>query len=126
MLFKRFKKILVKKKRNFHYYENIFKEQKNFSLLKPSKKSVSNHWLNTLILENENIDKNIFIKTLHKYNIKARPIWKPLHTLKHLKKYPKMSLEITNKIYKKTISIPSGPDVLAGNVEFLTNQKFKF
>lgn len=124
--FKRFKKILANKKNNFHFYENIFKDQKNFLIIKPSKNSTSNHWLNAIVLENQNINKNFFIKILHKFNIKARPIWKPLHTLKHLNKYPRMSLEVTNRIYNKVISMPSGPNILKHNLKFLPNQKNKF
>ena len=124
--FRRFKKILAKKKKNFDFYNNIFKDQIDFSLLKPLKNTQSNHWLNSIILENKNINKDYLIKILHKFNIIARPIWKPLHTLDHLKKYPRMPLETTNQIYKKVISLPSGPNILGNNVKFLTNQKIKF
>lgn len=124
--FTRLKKILLKKKKNFDFYNNLFKENKDLSILNPPKNTISNYWLNTLVLKNKNINKDYLIQILHKYNIKARPIWKPLHTLKHLKKYPRMSLETTNKIYKKIICLPSGPNILAKNLEFIKNKEIKF
>ena len=115
--FKKFNKIVSKKKKIFIFYKKIFQKYKNFSILEPSKKTVSNHWLNTLIIENKNINKNYLIKIFQNLNIKVRPIWKPLHTLKHLKKYPKMKLNISNKIYEKGISLPSGPDILKDKIK---------
>ena len=72
--FRRFKKILENKKKVFNFYKNIFYENKNFSILKPSNNTISNYWLNTLVIENSKINKNYLIKIFHKFNIKARPI----------------------------------------------------
>ena len=124
--FGRLKKILLKKKKIFNFYKNIFKENKNLSILNPPRNTISNYWLNTLVIKNNSINKNYLIKILHNFNIKARPIWKPLHTLKHLNKYPRMPLETTNKIYKKVISLPSGPNILGKNMKFLANKEIKF
>lgn len=123
--FRRLKRILLKKKKIFNFYKKIFKADKDFSILKPSKNTISNYWLNTLVIENNTINKNNLIKILHKFNIKARPIWKPLHTLKHLNKYPRMSLETTNRIYKKIISLPSGPNILKEKIKFFTRKKIE-
>jgi perosamine synthetase len=117
--FKKFNKIVSKKKQIYFFYKKIFQKYKNFSILEPSKKTISNHWLNTLIIDNKKINKNYLIKIFQKLNIKVRPIWKPLHTLKHLKKYPKMKLNISNKIYEKVISLPSGPDILKDKIKKL-------
>ena len=70
----------------------------------------SNYWLNTLILsQKESLLKNSILKILNKNKIMSRPLWKPLHTLKHLRKYPKMNLDECENLYKRVINIPSSP-----------------
>ena len=124
--FKKFNKIVSKKKNIYLFYKKIFQQYKDFSILEPSKKTISNHWLNTLIIRNRKINKTHLIKMNQKLNIKVRPIWKPLHTLKHLKKYPKMKLNISNKIYEKVINLPSGPDILKDKVKKNTKLKLTY
>ena len=124
--FKKFNKIILKKKNIYLFYKKIFQQHKDFSILEPSKKTISNHWLNTLIIRNKKINKTDLIKMFQKLNIKVRPIWKPLHTLRHLKKYPKMKLNISNKIYEKVINLPSGPDILKDKVKKNTKLKLKY
>ena len=124
--FKKFNKIVLKKKNIYLFYKKIFQYHKDFSILEPSKKTNSNHWLNTLIIRNKKINKTDLIKMFQKLNIKVRPIWKPLHTLKHLKKYPKMKLNISNKIYEKVINLPSGPDILKDKVKKNTKLKLTY
>ena len=110
--FNKLKKILKIKKNIFKNYKKIFAQYTEVALLKPTKNSSSNNWLNTLIIKDNKIKKDNFIKYLYKKKIFVRPIWKPLHTLKHLKKFPKMNLSITNKIYEIAISLPSGPGII--------------
>ena len=110
--FNKLKKILKIKKNIFKKYKKIFAQYTEVALLTPTKNSSSNNWLNTLIIKDNKIKKDNFIKYLYKKKIFVRPIWKPLHTLKHLKKFPKMNLRITNKIYEIAISLPSGPGII--------------
>ncbi len=110
--FDKLKKILKIKKNIFKNYKKIFANYTEVTLLNTAKDSTSNNWLNTIIIKDNKIKKDNFIKYLYNKKIFVRPIWKPLHTLKHLKKFPKMNLKITNKIYETSISLPSGPGII--------------
>jgi len=101
-------KFLKFKRRLFNRYYNEFKKVKGIKLISEKKYSKSNYWLNTIFINNSSIKKrNNILKLGHKNKILLRPAWKPLHTLKHFKKMPKMDLSQTIKIYKSCISLPS-------------------
>ena len=111
--FDKLKKILKIKKNIFKNYKKIFANYTEVvTILNTAKDSTSNNWLNTIIIKDNKIKKDNFIRYLYNKKIFVRPIWKPLHTLKHLKKFPKMNLKITNKIYETSISLPSGPGII--------------
>ena len=68
----------------------------------------SNFWLQTLVLKKSSkLKKNIILKKLHKRKILARPVWKPLHKMKYLKKFPKMDLKNVDVLENKIINLPS-------------------
>ena len=97
---------LKQKKKLHNFYVKNF-ENTDYNLLRPSKYTYSNYWLNTLLLTNQIQYKNLIISELKKNNINARPIWRPIHYLKHFKKCPRMDLENTIYIYKRAICLPS-------------------
>lgn len=93
-LFKKYKKVFSK----LNFLE-IFEEQKNIR---------ANYWLQTVILKKnyQNL-LNSILEKCHKEKILIRPSWKPLHQLKHFKKFPKMNLDNTNSLAKRIINLPS-------------------
>ena len=104
---------LRKKRRLFKKYEKNFKNFKEAKILKEPKKSKSNYWLQALILEKKYYSKKIkILNTTYKENVFTRPIWKPLHLLKHFKKNPKMNLKNAEEIYDKVINLPSGSKLI--------------
>jgi perosamine synthetase len=68
----------------------------------------SNYWLNTLIL-NKKYKKfrNEILRLSNQQGIGMRGPWQLLHTVKHLKSYPKMSLKVTEDLGQRIINIPS-------------------
>ena len=56
--------------------------------------------------------KNDILKILNKNKIMTRPAWKPLHTLNHLKKFPRMNLDNCEDLYSRIINIPSSPNIV--------------
>ena len=58
-------------------------------------------------IKKKDIKKNKVLKSFHENKILARPVWRPLHKIKFLKKYPKMNLKNANIIENKLINIPS-------------------
>ena len=107
---KKLNKFINLKRKLYKKYKAKFKSFHFLKLLEEPKYSRSNYWLQTVILEKKfkNL-RNLFLKQTNLSGIITRPIWKPMHQLKHLKKYPKMKLEIVEDLYSRVINIPSSP-----------------
>lgn len=105
---KKLNEIIKNKRKIYQKYEKYFKDEAGIQLFKEPKNCKSNYWLQTLVLDKKfEKFKNIIIKKGNENNIGMRPCWKPLHTLKHLRKYPKMNLKNSEDIYNRIINIPS-------------------
>ena len=105
---KRIKKILKNKRKLFSFYNKIFKKNLFFTLVNEPKKSKSNFWLQTILI-NEKYSKFIhqIIKDLNDEKIYVRPGWKLMTNLNYLKECPKMDVSIAKKTCKRIINIPS-------------------
>ena len=105
---KKLKEMINNKRKLFKNYKKHFKGDEEIKILEEPKNCKSNYWLQTIVLGNKlKKYKNSIIKKGNLSNIGMRPCWKPLHTLKHLKKYPKMNLNNAEEIYERIINIPS-------------------
>ena len=105
------KKILNKKKKIYLEYKKYFRNIKSIKLLEPINKK-SNYWLNVIQIEKSDeklIEKIILI--LQKKRISVRPVWKQMHKINYLSKYPRMNLSNANYIKDKLLSLPSGVDI---------------
>ena len=101
-------KFLISKRKLFLKYCKHFSKVNDVRLIKNPEFSKSNNWLNTLFIKNSSIKKRNKVLSLGQKNrIFLRPVWKPLHTLKHLNKMPKMNLDAAMKIYESCINLPS-------------------
>jgi perosamine synthetase len=101
-------KFLISKRELFLKYYKDFSKVNDVRLVKNPEFSRSNNWLNTIFIKNSSIKKrNKIISFGQKNRIFLRPVWKPLHTLKHLNKMPKMNLDAAKKIYESCINLPS-------------------
>ena len=101
-------KFLISKRKLFLKYCKHFSKVNDVRLIKNPEFSKSNNWLNTLFIKNSSIKKRNKVLSLGQKNrIFLRPVWKPLHTLKHLNKMPKMNLDAAKKIYESCINLPS-------------------
>ncbi len=99
-----------KNKLMLKYKKFIESNSLNVELITPLENSKSNNWLISIKLKNEfKKKKNKILNFLWKNKIYARPLWTPLHKLKHLSKFPRSQLDNTNKLYERIISLPSGP-----------------
>jgi len=103
-------KFIKSKKKLYLEYFDEFSKIKEVRLIKNPRFSKSNNWLNTIFINNSSLKKrNSLIKFFHSKSLFVRPIWKPLHQLKHFSLMPKMNLENAKKIYISCISLPSSP-----------------
>lgn len=104
------KKILKLKTKNFQWYENNFKKFKCIKILREQKYAKSNYWL--IIGEfNNKSQRNYIFKSLRDRGFGVRLGWRPLHTLKIFKNFPRDNLKNTNKIFNHTITFPSSSKI---------------
>jgi aminotransferase in exopolysaccharide biosynthesis len=101
-------RFLRSKRKLFLRYAKEFSKVSNIRLIENPEFSKSNNWLNTIFIKDSSIKKRNKVLSLAKKNrIFLRPVWKPLHALKHLNKMPRMNLDGAIKIYKSCINLPS-------------------
>jgi len=105
---KKIGKILKKKRKLFYFYNKIFKGNTYFKLINEPKKSKSNFWLQTILI-NEKYSNYVqkIIEDLNEQNIYVRPGWELMTNLNYLKNCPKMDISIAEKVCKRIINIPS-------------------
>ena len=104
--------LLKVKKKIFLEYKRIFKDNIYFKLIDSLKNSKSNNWLNTIYIFNSNLKfRDKIITETNKKGIGIRPVWKLMHKIKHLSKYPKMNLQNSEKLEVSLLNLPSSPNL---------------
>lgn len=99
---------IKEKRRLTTQYLEALKEVEGVKLFQEPEFSLSNYWLQTLIIENTHSDKRDDILTyLNNHGMMTRPIWKPLHRLGMYITCPKMDLSVIESLEKRIINIPS-------------------
>ena len=100
---------LLENKRNLHMkYKKELDGIPWLRLISENKESISNYWLNTVILKNnEDCFQKRLIETCHKEKIFLRPSWKPLHLLPMFQSCPKSKLNTASFLQKKIVNLPS-------------------
>lgn len=102
------RKIISAKKNIFKFYYNLFKSCEHIKILSVPNNLRSNYWLITALFDNKN-NRDRFNKFFTSNGMCTRFTWKPLHTLKIFKDYPRDNLENTNFLRDKLINLPSSP-----------------
>ena len=103
---KKISKILKSKIKNYYWYKENFKKFQSMKIVKEPKNSKSNYWL-IIGKFKKKAERNHIFKSLKKKGFGVRLCWRPLHTLKIFKNFPRDNLKNTNKIYSQTITFPS-------------------
>ena len=105
---KRLKKILSNKKKLNRYYNQAFKKHSYFKLINETKDKRFNFWLQTIVIKKKYSNHiNLILNDLYKNNIFLRQGWDLMPSLKFLKKYPSMKLNIAKNIQKRILHLPS-------------------
>lgn len=109
---KNLKKFILEKRKLFKVYKKIFEKNNFFKLFQEPKFCKSNYWLQTIILNKDQKKLSDKIITFAmKKGIQLRPVWRPVHKSKYLKKYPKMKLTNTADLENRIINLPSSPQL---------------
>ena len=106
-------KFIQLKRKLYVMYSEVFQSIEFVNLFSEPKGCNSNYWLQTIILEkNKRHLKDEILKHNHDNGINTRPAWKPLHTLKPFKSFPRSSMNNTLSLYERIINLPSSPSLI--------------
>ena len=94
-------------------YKKLFKKfGTKIKMISNTKKTNSNFWLQSFILENPKL-RNKLIQKCIKNNIFIKPIWKPLHKNNYVKrKFCQPDMKNTDYLFKRLICLPSSYNIL--------------
>lgn len=109
---KKLPKLILKKRKINLKYKTLFSNSKFFKLVNEPKNNKSNNWLNTLFIFDSNLKlRDKIIVEINKKGVGVRPVWKLMHKIKHLSKFPKMSLNNSILLEKSLINLPSSSNL---------------
>lgn len=109
----RFDDFLKRKRVLANEYQKAAENYKSFSFSKEPHGTKSNYWLNNIVLhESSMTDLDKILGACHEMGYLARPIWRPMHKLEMYKSCPRMSLENTEWLESRVISLPSHPRLI--------------
>lgn len=89
-------------------YIQLVSKLEGVRLVAEPQHSISNYWLQTLMLEN-GLEKDEVLEFLNEHGVMSRPIWTPMHLLKMYQHCPKSNLSVTEHLDRSIINIPSTP-----------------
>ena len=105
---KRLEMFLSEKAQLCDAYSSAFERVDGCYFYTHAKTSRSNYWLQTIVLEEDNIEvRNHVIEQAHQQGLYMRPIWKPLNSLPAFASSPSMKLDTAQSLVNRSINIPS-------------------
>lgn len=98
-----------------NFYKTLFEDISGVTLFKePNSDFYSNHWLSAITVDSEKTNglsredvRNAFAKV----NIESRPLWKPMHLQPIFKDAPFYGENISQKLFKNGLCLPSGSNL---------------
>ena len=94
------KRLIANKYKNWGDENGYFFKQER-------KGTISNYWLNTLIVENKR-ERDIILEQTNKSLIMTRPAWTPMHRLPFNTSFQREEMTNTDWLFDRIISVPSG------------------
>jgi aminotransferase in exopolysaccharide biosynthesis len=103
---------LKMKRKLFLAYKEVFAGMTGLRVFEEPENTVSNYWLQTIILEKENENlKNDVLKLTNESGITTRPAWMLISNLSPYERNPRMKLACSSSLSKRIINIPSSPNL---------------
>jgi len=104
----------IKSKRDlFKKYKSEFSKIKGIKLFEEPKQSKSNYWLQSIILEKDQVgQRDLILEKTNDAGYMTRPAWNLLCDLTPFNLSPKMDLSIAKLIQTRLINIPSSPNLI--------------
>jgi aminotransferase in exopolysaccharide biosynthesis len=108
---------LSAKRELFELYEIAFKEISGVNLVREPAKSVSNYWLQTLILdENCASERDLILQRTNDLGFMTRPSWTLMNELAPFAISPSMDLSVSKSLSDRIINIPSSPGLVGNRI----------
>jgi len=105
--------ILRRKRRLAMRYMEMMRDVPGVKVFTEPAQCRSNYWLNTLILDKPDIGlRDQLLAALNEAGLQSRPIWRPMHQLAMFKDCPRMSLDVTEDLARRTVNVPSSPGII--------------
>jgi perosamine synthetase len=96
------------KRKLYESYRKQFTALGGIRLVSEPSDCSSNYWLQTILLDNTNIDlRDSVLACLNDMGLMSRPAWVGLHKLKPFQDCPRMDMSTTDCLEKRIINIPS-------------------
>ncbi len=110
---------LNKKKTIFNHYVDQINKIEGLGIAPVPSYSLNNHWMNVLQIEKDVYGKNSeeLMLYLKKMGIETRPVWTLNHKQKPYKKFQKYNIDKANKLYKKSLCLPSSTNLKADDIQ---------
>jgi perosamine synthetase len=94
-------------------YQDAFARVAGISLIAEPSGCYSNYWLQTLLLETENIPlRDSILSATNDAGFMTRPAWKLMSDLIPFKGFPQMDLTVAKSLEKRLINIPSSSNLI--------------
>lgn len=92
----------------FRRYKDAFSKVGGVKLVAEPSKCQSNYWLQTLLVDIENVDqRDVILKATNNAGFMTRPAWILMYELAPFKTCPRMDLTISKSLERRLINIPS-------------------
>lgn len=109
------------RRKNFDIYKEFFESIKGVSFLEePNADYYSNRWLTTILVDPNFTDgatRETIRLEFEKFNIEARPLWKPMHMQPIFENCLYFGNKICEDIFEKGLCLPSGSNLTDSDFE---------
>lgn len=105
---------LAAKRMLYTRYQDAFSQVEGVKLISEPSECHSNYWLQTLLLDSENVHlRDSILMATNDAGLMTRPVWILMHELAPFKVCPRMDLTTAQALAKRLINIPSSSGLIA-------------
>jgi len=98
--------ILKNKRETAQIYQDYFKKIADIEFITEPKESISNYWLNAILLKNEE-ERDALLEQANTQKVMCRPAWILMNKLTMFSQCLKAEIPISEEIESKLVNIPS-------------------
>lgn len=108
---------------NNQFYNDLFKDVKGIEVQQqPTQDYYSNFWLSCILIHADApFTKAQFQAAMDAENIETRPLWKPMHLQPIFNGLPFYGKNISEKLFKKGVCLPSGSNLTENELNRIKN-----